>query len=119
MRWNLNRLGYKSEWNLYCINLKLWKTLNFVTQFLHKYFVCSLTRWRFNDGSTPLKGPILVQSTFIIGQAPDTFLDMSGWGKGIVFVNGFNLGRYWSVGPQQTLYVPGPFLKVGENKVKI
>ncbi|CAG0882717.1 unnamed protein product [Cyprideis torosa] len=40
----------------------------------------------------------------------DTFLDMTGWGKGIVFLNGVNLGRYWSVGPQQTLYLPKVFL---------
>ncbi len=41
-----------------------------------------------------------------------------GWTKGVVFVNGVNLGRYWNVGPQQTLYVPGPLLKQGINKVK-
>ncbi|WP_409929232.1 hypothetical protein [Flavobacterium anhuiense] len=41
---------------------------------------------------------------------------MTTWGKGIVFVNGHNLGRYWKVGPQQTLYVPGCWLKAGENK---
>jgi beta-galactosidase len=42
---------------------------------------------------------------------------MSGWGKGIVFVNGINLGRYWKVGPQQTLYLPGCFLKKGKNQI--
>lgn len=41
----------------------------------------------------------------------DTFVDMSGWGKGVVFVNGRNLGRYWNIGPQRTLYVPGVWLK--------
>ena len=40
-----------------------------------------------------------------------------GWGKGVVFVNGVNLGRYWSIGPQQTLYIPAPLLKTGVNKV--
>jgi len=50
----------------------------------------------------------------------DTYLDMSGWGKGIVFVNGENLGRYWPlVGPQVTLYVPAPVLKVGSNRLVV
>lgn len=53
-----------------------------------------------------------------MGKLPDTFLDMSGWHKGIVFVNGFNIGRYFRVGPQQTLYVPGPLLRVGLNTVQ-
>jgi len=45
----------------------------------------------------------------------DTFIDMKKWGKGIIFINGINIGRYWQVGPQQTLYIPGVWLK----KVKI
>ncbi|XP_017111219.1 beta-galactosidase [Drosophila elegans] len=50
----------------------------------------------------------------------DTYLDMSGWGKGIVFLNGENLGRYWPlVGPQVTLYVPAPVLKVGSNRLVV
>ena len=55
----------------------------------------------------------------INGTAMDTFLDMSGWGKGVVFVNGFNLGRYWPAkGPQVTLYVPATVLKSDyENEV--
>lgn len=40
---------------------------------------------------------------------------MRGWGKGIFFVNGFNLGRYWSVGPQMTMYIPKEILNRGEN----
>lgn len=41
------------------------------------------------------------------------------WGKGIIFINGHNIGRYWKVGPQQTLYIPGIWLKKGENKIVI
>jgi beta-galactosidase len=44
------------------------------------------------------------------------YLDMRGWGKGNVWVNGRNLGRYWKVGPQQTLFVPGVWLKKGQNE---
>ena len=42
---------------------------------------------------------------------------LQGWGKGVIFINGKNLGRYWSIGPQQTLYVPGPWLHKGDNQV--
>ena len=49
----------------------------------------------------------------------DTFIDMTTWTKGVVWVNGHNLGRFWSIGPQQTLYVPGCWLKFGENEVVI
>lgn len=46
----------------------------------------------------------------------DTFLDMRPWGKGMVWVNGRNLGYYWNIGPQQTMFVPGPWLKSGRNE---
>ena len=41
----------------------------------------------------------------------DTFVNPEGWGKGVIWINGFNLGRYWKKGPQGTLYVPGELLK--------
>ncbi len=44
---------------------------------------------------------------------------MSGWTKGVVWVNGRNLGRYWEVGPQKRLYCPAPFLKVGTNEIVV
>ena len=47
----------------------------------------------------------------------DTFLDFSGWGKGCVFVNGFNIGRFWEIGPQKCLYIPAPLLKRGTNEI--
>ena len=42
---------------------------------------------------------------------------LQGWSKGNVFVNGFNLGRYFKIGPTETLYLPGPLLREGENQV--
>jgi beta-galactosidase len=63
--------------------------------------------------------PVLYHGTFTLEKTGDTFLDMEQWGKGIVFVNGINLGRYWKVGPQQTLYLPGCFLKKGKNQIVI
>lgn len=46
-------------------------------------------------------------------------LGPQGWEKGVVFINGLNLGRYWSIGPQQALYLPGPFLNSGHNQVQL
>jgi beta-galactosidase len=63
--------------------------------------------------------PAVYQGSFSLTKTGDTFLDMRDWGKGIVFVNGINIGRYWSVGPQQTLYLPGCWLKVGKNDIVI
>jgi hypothetical protein len=65
-------------------------------------------------------GPTLFKGEFTINTDPlDTFLDMKGWTKGIVFINGANIGRYWNIGPQGTLYVPAPLLKKGVNKLLI
>lgn len=63
--------------------------------------------------------PVYYSGSFTLDKVGDTFLDMEKWGKGIVFVNGHNLGRYWRVGPQQTLYVPGCWLRKGRNEVVV
>ena len=63
--------------------------------------------------------PVLYEGTFTLDKTGDTFIDMEEWGKGIIFINGINIGRYWQVGPQQTLYIPGVWLKRGENKITI
>lgn len=63
--------------------------------------------------------PVLYEGTFTLDETGDTFIDMEEWGKGIIFINGINIGRYWQVGPQQTLYIPGVWLKKGENKIVI
>ncbi|KAH8244218.1 hypothetical protein KR026_003016 [Drosophila bipectinata] len=65
-------------------------------------------------------GPLVYTGTFTVGEVGDTYMNMAGWGKGVAYVNGFNLGRYWPVaGPQVTLYVPNEILKVGENSLVI
>jgi len=63
--------------------------------------------------------PAVYHAAFNLNETGDTFLDMGTWGKGVVFVNGHNLGRYWKVGPQQTLYLPGCWLKKGENNITV
>lgn len=65
-------------------------------------------------------GPTIFYGEFEISDLAiyDTYLDTTGWGKGIAFVNGFNLGRYWPViGPQITLYLPKELLEQGTNKI--
>lgn len=64
-------------------------------------------------------GPSFYKGYFEIEDMSDTYLSTEGLGKGVVFINGFNIGRYWSIGPQQTLYVPAPLLKKGRNEVVI
>ena len=82
-------------------------SMHLSTQFVH----CPLfSRVYRNSG-----GPIFVQASFNISEAAaDTFMSMNGWYKGVVWVNGFNLGRYWTAaGPQRTLYLPAPLLRAG------
>ena len=70
-------------------------------------------------GSDPCTGPCLYQGHFTLAKTGDTFLDVRSLGKGAVWINGHALGRYWDIGPQQTLYVPGVWLKEGENEIVV
>ncbi len=74
--------------------------------------------------SLPLDGqrgsfPSIFNGNFSLDSVGDTWLDMRRWIKGSVWVNGHALGRYWFVGPQQTLYLPAPWLKKGENQITV
>jgi len=60
--------------------------------------------------------PAFFRGAFELSETHDTFFDMRGFGKGVLFVNGHNLGRYWSLGPQDALYVPGAWLRRGANE---
>jgi beta-galactosidase len=62
-------------------------------------------------------GAGVYRGTFDLGITGDTFLDTRTWPKGTVWINGHHLGRFWNIGPQQTLYVPGPWLRPGRNEV--
>ena len=68
---------------------------------------------------TASAGPVVRAATFTLSQPVDTYLDMRQWGKGAVWVNGHSLGRYWAIGPQQTLYLPAEWLKKGQNDVTV
>jgi beta-galactosidase len=69
------------------------------------------------DPAGILAGPAFARARFDLEQPADLFLDTSGWGKGVVWMNGFCLGRYWSRGPQRTLYVPAPVLRHEGNEL--
>lgn len=67
----------------------------------------------------PVAGPVVVRGGFELDEPADLFLDTGHWGKGMVWINGFMLGRYWRRGPQRTLYVPGPVVRAGTNDVVV
>ena len=68
----------------------------------------------FEEGK---REPAFYKFVFTAEEPGDTFLDFAGWGKGVAFVNGFNIGRFWEIGPQKRLYIPAPLLKQGENEI--
>lgn len=61
--------------------------------------------------------PVILKGILTLDHPADTYLDMTNWGKGCVWVNGHHLGRYWNIGPQQTLYVPAEWLHAGDNDI--
>ena len=61
--------------------------------------------------------PAFHRAAIRISQPADGFLALPGWSKGLVWLNGFLLGRYWSIGPQRTLYAPSPLWKSGDNEI--
>jgi beta-galactosidase len=69
--------------------------------------------------SAAMEAPHFASGSFDLAQAGDTFLDISSLGKGVLWINGHALGRFWNIGPQVTLYLPGPWLKQGRNEVVI
>ncbi|XP_059640002.1 beta-galactosidase 17 [Cornus florida] len=98
--------------------------INPVIDVAYSEFTKIHTRKKLKDRSgNSSKEPAFYAGRFVIdkiNQINDTFLSFRGWGKGIAFVNDFNIGRFWpSFGPQCNLYVPAPVLKHGENVVVI
>jgi len=70
-----------------------------------------------NFKPTPATGPAWYKASFSLARTGYTYLNMSSWGKGMVWVNGYNLGRFWKIGPTQTLCLPGCYLKKGINEI--
>lgn len=77
----------------------------------------SLGALAFALATGPVVGPAFHRGLFDLMTPADTYLDLTGWTKGNAWINGFHLGRYWSRGPQRTLYVPAPVLRAGSNEI--
>jgi beta-galactosidase len=73
----------------------------------------------FTKQQSLAKAPVIRKAVFELTTTGDTYLDMSKWGKGCVWINGHHLGRYWAIGPQQTLYVPVEWLRKGKNEIVV
>ncbi len=67
----------------------------------------------------PAEAPGFWRGDFSLTTIGDFFLDTRSWGKGVIWINGHSLGRFWNIGPAQTLYVPAPWLKVGINEIVV
>ena len=93
--------------------LKNWAVYNFPVDYSF------IKDKKYNDTKILPAMPAYYKSTFKLDKVGDTFLDMSTWGKGMVWVNGHAMGRFWEIGPQQTLFMPGCWLKEGENEILI
>ncbi|MFG2221654.1 beta-galactosidase family protein [Streptomyces sp. NPDC048644] len=79
----------------------------------------AVARLPFGPGLPGARGLHRGTVTVPAGGAGDAMLELPGWTRGFAWVNGFPLGRYWSVGPQEALYVPGPVLREGANEVLV
>lgn len=79
----------------------------------------SLDGLGFAATTTAPTGPSFHRGTFELAATADTFLHLDGWTKGSAWINGFALGRYWSRGPQRSLYVPAPVLHEGTNEIVV
>lgn len=69
--------------------------------------------------AAPVAGAAFWKGSFDLTKTGDTFLDLRSWGHGVAWVNGHCLGRFWDIGPTQTMYCPAPWLKVGHNEIVV
>jgi beta-galactosidase len=75
--------------------------------------------WLLHYSNTPCSGACFYKASFTVNKPADTYLDTSELAKGFVWINGHPLGRFWGVGPQKALYLPGPWLKAGANELVV
>ncbi|MFD1818227.1 beta-galactosidase [Pseudarcicella hirudinis] len=108
----IDRKGITDRVTLNGMTLMNWET------FLLPFDSAYLTQLKPLAKTTEKPG-IFFKGSFDLPETGDTYLDMSNWKKGIVWVNGRNLGRYWEKGPQKRLYCPGVWLKKGKNEVVV
>jgi len=107
-----NRQGITEKVTLNNDELTGWKMYKF------PFGTTPVFKYASNKDTNELQ-PALYKGSFTLTKTGDTFLDLHGFGKGFVFLNGYNLGKYWNIGPQQTLYVPASWLKKGVNQIVV
>ncbi len=95
------------------IAIKGWKVFNL------SYDDTMLDKLKFEKAPPQSAVPGIWRGEFRVEKVGDVYLDVRKWGKGVVWVNGHCLGRYWNIGPTQTMYIPGPWLKKGVNNVLV
>lgn len=93
-------IHFHTGWNHYCLEFDNIEKVDF-------------------NGEYKENTPAFYEYEFEVNELGDTFLNVEGFGKGVGFINGFNLGRYWDIGPTTYLYIPAPLLKTGKNKIVI
>jgi beta-galactosidase len=108
----IDRKGITDRVTLNGMTLMNWKVYNLP---MDEKFIYDLR----SSSRTPGKRGIFFKGNFFLGAPGDTFLDLSNFKKGIAWVNGHNLGRYWSTGPQKRLYCPASFLRQGTNEMVV
>lgn len=94
------------------VELETWKVYNFPVDY-------SFVKSKSYKSGGKVDVPAYYRATFDVDKPGDVFLDMQTWGKGMIWVNGKAMGRFWEIGPQQTLYMPGCWLKKGKNEIII
>lgn len=116
---NMGRVNYSVKMNHQHKGIRDGVVINGAFQSDWTHYSLPLDQTEWIDFSKPHQEgtPSFYRFEFEASETGDTFLDFSGWGKGVAFVNGFNLGRFWEVGPQKRLYIPGPLLKEGMNEI--
>jgi beta-galactosidase len=95
------------------IKVKEWSVFNL------SYDDNMLNNLKFEKKESAQKVPGVWQGEITIDKVGDVFLDVSKWGKGVVWINNHCIGRFWNIGPTQTMYIPGPWLNKGANKILI
>lgn len=95
------------------IPVKEWQIYNI------PYTDAMLSNMKYEKTNAKQSVPGMWQGEITVDKVGDVFLDVSKWGKGVVWVNGRCIGRYWAIGPTQTMYIPAPWLNTGINKISI
>jgi beta-galactosidase len=108
----IDRKGITDRVTLNGMTLMNWKVYNLP---MDKKFIYDLR----SSGRTQKKPGIFFRANFVIDITGDTFIDVSKYKKGIVWINGHNLGRYWEIGPQKRLFCPASWLMKGVNEIMI